>query len=357
MDEVAVLRDLVEHYSPSGREDAAVERFIQSARALGFSTEVDSAGNGIARRGEGRPQILFLGHIDTVEGELPVRAAGGRIHGRGVSDAKGALVAALFATRNRPSSGEVVIVAAVGEERDSRGARFLLPRHRPDFLVVGEPSGWSGVTLAYKGNMSLALTFEGGRTHLSSPLPTTVERALSFVGELQDFCRKHVGATPFSSLTVKVHSIDTRRSPGHEFVDVGVNLRLPPGVTTRDVMQFLEEHGMGGRCSVVDSSEPVECDRRNEVVRSLTAGIRRVGGSPTFLRKSGTSDMNLAVPIWGCPAAAYGPGDAHLSHTDSESLAIEDLERSIGVLETAFADLASRASTRLVLPAATIGGS
>ena len=44
---------------------------------------------------------MFLGHIDTVEGELPVRTAGGRIYGRGACDAKGSLAAALVgASRN-----------------------------------------------------------------------------------------------------------------------------------------------------------------------------------------------------------------------------------------------------------------
>jgi len=353
MDEVAVLRDLVAAYSPSGHEEPAVERFTDHARALGFSTEVDGAGNGIARRGEGRPQILFLGHIDTVEGELPVRVAGGRIYGRGACDAKGALVAALFAARSHRGAGEIVVVAAVGEERDSRGARFLVPRHRPDFVVVGEPSGWSGVTIGYKGNLSLVLRFEGERTHLSSPFPTTVERALALIGELQEFCRGHVGPTPFSSLTAKVHSIETRRSNGHEVVVVGVNLRLPPSVPTRAVLEFLEDRGLAKRYEVLDRSEAVECDRQNDVVRSLDAGIRRLGGSPTLLRKSGTSDMNLAVPAWQCAAAAYGPGDAHLGHTDQESLPVQDLEKSIGILGFAFGDLASRTS-RTVAGIATL---
>jgi len=353
MDEVGVLQDLVAAYSPPGKEATAVIRFIQHARALGFSTEVDEAGNGIARRGDGRPQVLFLGHIDTVEGALPVRVSGGYIHGRGTCDAKGALVAALFAARSHRGPGEIVVVAAIGEERDSRGARYLIPRRAPDFLVVGEPSGWSGVTLGYKGNMSLVLRFEGERSHLSSPFPTTVESALSFIGELREFCRTNAGLTPFSSVTAKVHSIDTRRSGGQEVVNVGVNLRLPPAVSTHEVRDFLDAHGMAGHYEVIDSSEAVECDRKGEVVRALDAGIRSLGGSPTHLRKSGTSDMNLAVPAWRCAAAAYGPGDAHLGHTNEERLSIEDLEGSIGVLSFAFADLASRAVATPV-PHATV---
>ena len=344
MDEVGVLRTLLEAYSPSGQEAPAVRAFEKIAGALGLATHVDAAGNGFARAGSGRPQVLFLGHIDTVEGEIPVRRAGGRIYGRGACDAKGALAAALVAASRHTGPGEVVVAAAVGEERDSRGARFLIPRLHPDFLLVGEPSGWSGVTIGYKGNLSLVLSFEGERRHLSSPDETTVETALGFLEGLREFCWDHRGETPFTSLTAKVHAIQTRRTGGRESVEVGVNLRLPEAVRCAEVLAFLDEAGLKDRYRVVDRSEAVTADRGNAVVRVLLAGIRAQGGRPTLLRKAGTSDMNLAVPVWGCPAAAYGPGDAHLDHTDAEFLEVDEFSRSVGVLEHAFSTLSVGAS-------------
>ena len=69
-------------------------------------------------------------------------------------------------------------------------------------------------------------------------------------------------------------------------------------------------------------------------------GVPRV--RPTLRKKSGTADLNLAVPVWGCPAAAYGPGDSHLDHTDAESLAVDELRRSVDVLRRAFEALGTR---------------
>jgi len=341
MDEAGVLLELVKAYSPSGREEPGVRAFLRVAESLGFArAEIDEAGNGIARIGSGRPQIVFLGHIDTVEGELPVRVEGERVYGRGATDAKGALAAALLAARNHAAAGEIVVVAAVGEETDSRGARRLIPTMKPDCLIVGEPSSWSGVTVGYKGNLSLSLTFEGGRSHLSSPEATTVETALAFLDRFKEFCAARKGLTPFASLTAKVHTINSARSGGKEVVKVGLNVRLPPGVTAAEVLRFFDENGLAGRYKVVDSSEAVEVDTRNDVVRGLLAGIRAVGGRPTLVRKSGTSDMNLAVPAWGCPAAAYGPGDSHLDHTDEESMDVQELRKAVRVLEDAFLFLA-----------------
>ena len=344
MDDVGLLLELVNAYSPSGHEQDAVQAFVRAATSLGFATEIDGAGNGIARIGSGRPQVLFLGHIDTVDGEIPVRVEDGRIYGRGTCDAKGALATALLAAKDHAGSGEIVVVAAVGEEHDSRGARFLIPRQSPDSLIVGEPSGASGVTVAYKGNLDLVLTFEGERTHLSSPEPTAADRALEFVTRLRKFLDALQGDSPFTSITAKIYAMNTARTDGRETAEVGVNFRLPPDVRTQHILTYLEDHGMAGKFRVVDRSESVEVDPKNPVVRALVAGIREVGERPTLRKKSGASDMNLAVPVWGCPAAAYGPGDAHLDHTDRESLPVEELRQGIRVLAGAFRRLCADVS-------------
>jgi len=342
MDELEILRGLLEEYSPSGHEEGAARKFVELAESLGLRAHIDEAGNAIARTGGGRPQIMVLGHIDTVEGELPVRIEDGRIYGRGSCDAKGALAAALVAASNHDEPGEIIVIGAVGEERDSRGARHLLPRHRPDFLIVGEPSGWDGVTVGYKGNLSLVLRLDGERGHLSSPTATTIETALTFVERLRAFCNAHAGLTPFHSLTMKTRSINTTQSGGEEHVEIGLNLRLQPGLDLDEVRSFIECNRGAIRSEMIDASDAIEVGSRNEVVRALCAGIRKEGSRPTLLRKLGTSDLNLAAPAWGCPAAAYGPGDSHLDHTDEENVDIAELRRSIEVLREAFSILTAQ---------------
>lgn len=342
MDDVEVLRTLVEAYSPSGAESDAVHRFLELARDFGFAVESDPVGNGIARIGTGRPTILFLGHIDTVEGNLPVRLTDDRLTGRGTCDAKGPLAAALVAASHHRGPGQIAIVAAVGEERDSRGARHLLSYFsRPDFLIVGEPSGWDAATIGYKGNLSVILQFQGTRSHLSSPDPTTIETGLGFVDRLRRFLEGRRSATSFESPSLKIHSINTLVRGGTYQVEIAVNARLPPGLPPEDVLTFIESAEPQVRFEVIDRSQAVEVDPKNEVVRALVAGIRDLSARPTLLRKSGTSDLNVVEPVWSCPAAAYGPGDSHLDHTDTEHIRIEDFRRAIKVLEVAFSRLAA----------------
>ena len=346
MDELTALERLVRAYSPSGHEEGAVEEFVRLAGELGYATHVDAAGNGIARLGSGRPRLLFLGHIDTVDGELPVRRRAGWLYGRGAVDAKGPLVAALFAGRGRSGPGEYRVVAAVGEETDSRGARHLARGVRPDAVIAGEPSGWDGVTLGYKGELEVVATFQGRRTHYSSPEPTAMDRAVDWVGRVRALASEHRDPSPYRSLSAKVVSLGSRREGGGEEAEVRVDLRLPPGLATADLIRTLRQLPGPVAYRFPIRVEPVEVERTNPVVEGLVAGIRAVGGRPTLYRKGGTSDLNLVMRAWGSvPGAAYGPGDAHLDHTDRERIGARDLRRGATVLRAALERLAARGTT------------
>ena len=66
--------------------------------------------------------------------------------------------------------------------------------------------------------------------------------------------------------------------------------------------------------------------------RLLVGAIADAGGQATIKVKSGTSDMNILAPAWGCPMVAYGPGDSRYDHTPMERLRVSDYTRAIGVL-------------------------
>ncbi|MFY9716571.1 MAG: M20/M25/M40 family metallo-hydrolase [Thermoplasmata archaeon] len=339
MDDGRVLERLVARYSPSGEEALAVREFVRVARRSGYRTWVDPAGNGIAVRGRGRPELLFLGHIDTVEGDRPVRRRRGRIYGRGSVDAKGPLVAALLAGRRFAGHGTLRIVAAVGEETDSRGTRYLLRGRRPDAVIAGEPSGWDGLTIGYKGVFRFTATFRGRRSHYSGPTPTAADVAMEWVGALRAWASAHQGASMFRSPTAKVIAWSTGPPGDAEHATVTIDVRLPPGISLQAVRAALPREPGRPTLRVIARCEPVELPATNAVASALVAAIRAQGARPTVWRKGGTSDLNLAVAAWSVPGAAYGPGDSRLDHTSRESLSVADLGRSIAVLEQAFAEL------------------
>src|SRR2546430_17313021 len=145
-----------------------------------------------------------------------------------------------MAAGGHSSAGAILIIGAVGEERDSRGTRHL-SQHlaRLDFLIVGEPSGWDAVTIGYKGNLSLVVRVQGERAHLASPEPTTVEKGLGFLEELRRFCETKRGGTSFDSVAMKVHSIRSTNEGGREAVGLGLDFRLSPRVAASDILGVL----------------------------------------------------------------------------------------------------------------------
>ena len=50
--------------------------------------------------------------------------------------------------------------------------------------------------------------------------------------------------------------------------------------------------------------------------------------------KTGTSDMNVVGPVWGCPILAYGPGDSRLDHTPNEHVSVAEFLRSVEILRS-----------------------
>jgi LysW-gamma-L-lysine carboxypeptidase len=339
MDEATVLLRLLRRYSPTGSETSAVREFVHLARGLGYTARTDAAGNGVARWGHGVPRVTFLGHIDTVTGRRPVRRRGGRIHGRGAVDAKGPLAAALTAGVAFEGPGMFEVIAAVGEEGDSPGARALARRRGPDAVIAGEPSRWDGITIAYKGDLRLTADFEGTRTHYSSPQPTVSDQALGWVERVRALPMFLPGPSPFRTLTLKVVAVETG-GDDRAWARVTLDLRIPPRQTTADVLAALPRDQGRPRLRASIRIEPIEVDRSNRVVRALENGVRAEGGRPTLWRKSGTSDLNLVAPAWNISGAAYGPGDPHLDHTARESVSERELRRSVRVLRTAIHELA-----------------
>ncbi len=92
MGEFDTLVGLVSQYSPSGQEHGAVEWLVARMKALGYGEAfIDDAGNAVGVMGSGGKQVMLLGHIDTVPGEIKVEQCGDLLYGRGAVDAKGPL--------------------------------------------------------------------------------------------------------------------------------------------------------------------------------------------------------------------------------------------------------------------------
>lgn len=343
LDPVALLWRMLKIESVSGHEGGVASLLVAVMRDNGFDSYVDEAGNAVGvlsgppSPSGGWRELVLLGHMDTVSGRVPVRFEGDLLYGRGAVDAKGPLAAfvAAAARADLAAGTRVVVVGAVEEESTSRGARALAGRLRPTACIIGEPSGWDAITLGYKGRLVVDYRRERAASHTAGPDGGVAEHACDWWAAV----REHAEAfnrgrdRVFDRLQPYLGRIATSGDGLADVVEATVRFRLPVGVEP-DAL-FATVCALAGdadlRCS---GSEPAfESARRTPIARPFLDAIRRAGGEPRFKVKTGTSDMNVVGPAWGCPIVAYGPGDSRLDHTPDEHISIAELRRSIDVLE------------------------
>lgn len=351
-DAIAFVRDLVATPSVSGQERAACELFVRTAGAWGFASTIDHAGNAIAEResacepGEACVEIMLLGHIDTVAGDIPVRVEGDLLHGRGSVDAKGPLAAMLVAAARArlPRGVRVVVAGAVGEETSSSpGATALARTRRPHACIVAEPSGWDGVTMGYKGTLRLYAIARRACGHSAGPDASSADAVHGFWSDALAALASLPRASErvFDQVQGSIRAMQTKSDGLHESTTLSASLRLPPGVMPRDVEARLENVARArGVTLCCEGHAPAHVSDRNDVVvQALTSAIREQGATPRPKLKTGTADMNVVAPSWRCPIAAYGPGDSNLDHTPREHLSLTEYLRSIRVVTAALETL------------------
>lgn len=344
-----LVRGLVQIPSLSGQEGEAVEWLVERMAERGFRARVDDAGNAVGEIGEGSLHVVLLGHIDTVPGEIPVRIEDGELVGRGAVDAKGPLAAFVSAASEAVSGLRVTVVGAVEEESPtSAGARYWATQPAPDHCVIGEPSGWDGVTVAYKGRLLVDVTLERAGRHGAAPGATIGEEALALWQRIREATARDAERA-FDRLDVRLEGITAAPADGlKELARLRIGYRIPPGMACDgvegDLRAAAEAHDGEATVSItrLGSEEPARTERTSSLARAFARAIADAGGRASFIAKSGTSDMNVLYPAWGCPVVAYGPGDSVYDHTPMERLRLDDHARAIQVLRGVLRRLVGR---------------
>jgi acetylornithine deacetylase len=177
-DEVELVAELVAIPSVSGSEQGIAEFVEQTARKWRMDVVRDDTSVRIEVRGFGPGQTLALvSHLDTVppgggwtrDPFTPV-FEGGRLYGRGSTDAKAAVAAMVSATRDvvergRLDAGRLLLVFGYGEEtKDTTMEEAVARLGSVDAAVIGEPTNLD-FAIAQRGLMMVDLIAEGDQRH------------------------------------------------------------------------------------------------------------------------------------------------------------------------------------------------
>ena len=343
-DEFETLVGLVSQYSPSGQERGAVEWLVARMKLLGYDNAfMDEAGNAVGVMGQGPKQVVLLGHIDTVPGEIIVEQDSDLLYGRGSVDAKGPLASFTDAVAKvgAKDGWQFVVIGAVEEERDSEGARFVVTQYKPDFAIIGEPNQWDRVSLGYKGSAWAHVTVKRGQVHTASGEETAAEAAIETWLKIKAYVESYNADKDkvFDKLLLTLRGMESDSNDFEQWAKLKIGVRLPVEVSPEDwyakLEKIISDSHLRGDCHLERVGFPVpawKCEKNSQLVRSFLSGIRSQGGEPRFVYKTGTADLNIVAPVWQCPAVVYGPGDSALDHTPNEHIRLEDYQKAVNVL-------------------------
>jgi LysW-gamma-L-lysine carboxypeptidase len=358
---VSLLKNMLELYSPSGQENELSNLLLVETKKLGFHSHQDDVGNVIAESGDdhGSPKVLLCGHMDTVPGNLETKLEGAKIRGRGAVDAKSPLAAMIVAASKLKDkfSGRILLLAVVDEESHSTGMKNFLKSDSfdLDYAVFGEPSNTENIVIGYKGFIRLALRCATKAGH--SAAPWTSENAIEKGMELWSLLKK--GFADFGDRESRFHSVTGSLTSigGGSSANVipsectlTLDVRVPPELDSARVLNNVSEtvksylddnSGVSVDLEVVDQINACLMNADSMLSQSFSWAIRKVRRkNPAFLKKTGTSDMNLLASKIRIPMVAYGPGDSRLDHTTEEEITIEDYLAAIEIYEQALERLA-----------------
>jgi len=348
---VKTLEKALKLYTPSLREKSLADFLADKCDDLGFrEIHTDDVGNIIATKGSGSPKILLCGHMDTVPGRIRVRKEGDYLFGRGSSDAKGPLIAMLFAAASaQEKTGTVIFVGTVDEEGNATGIKSLT-KDKPDvdYAIFGEPSGTNQITIGYKGRIAINLKINvENSAHASAPwlAKNAIHESSLFVNEIKNVLEsgqenKKKGMMLTATLTEIKGGLSHNVTPRE--CDSTLDIRIPVGISCKSVeekiskavQEISKKQQVEAFYSIIDETEPFEAEHNSPLVRALTLGILDIEKNrPTLIRKTGTGDMNVIGNSLSIPVVTYGPGDPHAAHTIDEKISIDEYLRGIEVLK------------------------
>lgn len=355
---VELLQDLVAipSVNPQGDpgtehtgEQALAEYVADFLRALGAVVALDPVEPGrpnvVASFVPDKPaaHLAFAPHLDTVSvagmtvPPFDPVIRDGKLFGRGSSDTKGPMAAALWALRDWAQSDARAksrvrwsFLGLMGEEAGNDGAHALARKgFSSDLALVLEPTQL-GVVTAHKGALWLEVTTSGVACHGATPdqgrnAIYAMRRVLEIIEEkiIPGFSRQpHAKLGPVT-LNVGAISGGSKINIVPDRCRAEIDCRIVPGVDPEKFHRQLEADLRAAAPDVAVRvqrfSPPLDTDEALPWVQRLNKEARGFTTAPWF------SDASvLSGPR--CPAVCIGPGSIAQAHTKDEFILLRDLE-------------------------------
>lgn len=338
-----LLRDMVDIYSPSGKEESLSEYLSQYLKKFGLITKKqpvdDQRYNILVSNGDFTLPGLFLGHIDTVPAfDIETSSFSqheGLCYGLGTSDMKGGCAAMIESFIALHESGytidDTMLALVVGEEETGDGTQALLEEKKFEWALVGEPTNLRPCLFHY-GYVEMSIGIFGYRQHaaMSGHDTNAVRTMLRLLLRLEEFVESES-----ADMVLNIRDLHSSES-GFAVPDrcaTNIDLHIPPGISSKDSADKIR--------NFMDSVLARNGSVRYEIDFPTLADGYKIDPDNSFAKKVQTvfneqdmlwdpiafkshSDANLLKDA-GCSPLILGPGTLAKAHTRDESVNFEQV--------------------------------
>jgi acetylornithine deacetylase/succinyl-diaminopimelate desuccinylase-like protein len=320
------------------------------ADELGLAGRFDAMGNYLIEAGPrgAAVEVAFFGYAMThpaaamarpFAGELLEAPEGRAIRGRGVSEQKSALAAALAAVASAsrsPLRARVVLaVTTAGETGRHDAAASVLealgaaPRHAVVALGTG-----GRISLGNRGRIDATITVRGKAAHSSTPWAgvNAIEGAreiLDALDKVRATLGSHAALGPATLTPTAIESFPKATHTVQDEVRLSIDRRLLPGERAEDALEAIGSALPAGRPWTAELSRgahmlPHELSPDAALVRLIREAHRAAGlAEPGLFHSAAALDAGFLASR-GCEAAMWGPGAMEQFHSADELVPVRD---------------------------------
>jgi putative selenium metabolism hydrolase len=379
LDEIELTQKLVQTPGLSGAESDVADIVEDAMNALGFNKVFrDALGNvvGLVGPKAETTALLFDAHMDVVPaaGEWRMDPFGGeiidgRLYGRGSTDTKAGLAAAICGVAAAAKSGrlnrQVAVSATVLEESlECVALGAVVESLRPEQVVICEPSNLT-IKLGQKGRAEILLTVAGIPAHAAFPARgknpiLLAAKGLAALEKIQLPKDPFIGGAilvatdiisdPYPSISLIPPRVtvrfDRRTIPGesegiilNQILDAlkSVDDHAFSVSVTRDTVQAYT--GKAIEAPRLFTAWKVEQDL--PLVKAAQAGVIAAGLEPEFGFWGFCTNGSETAGKRNIPTIGLGPGVEDDAHIADESISVEELRQAKIVYEHLVYNLAT----------------
>jgi acetylornithine deacetylase len=344
--------------NPPGEEAATVAVLCAAAAELELdvvTTPVEPGRDNVSitLAGGNGPGLLLLGHTDVVPvgdgwtkdpfgGEL----IDGRVYGRGASDMKGGLAAALVALaalRGCDLSGPVELAAMVDEEETGKGIRSYVETTGRSWVgcITAEPTDLQTI-IGARGDSYLKVSVHGKACHAGNPADgaNAIYGAAAVVAEIERL-HAELATRPHPLLGPATWSVgQIQGGTGGSIVPAECTLvadrRLLPGDSPAGVLDDLrarvaalrlEDRGLSVELEMPMEMPAFLTEADADLARVTDASLTDAGGPGLPLGGwTAACDGGFVARDLGVPVVVLGPGSVtDQAHRADESVGVDEL--------------------------------